>query len=71
MNPHAATSVPPTAGREEPLAVFDLDGTLVRGDSFLPFLLSYAWRYRRFRPLLTASLTAARESGLQFMGLIF
>ncbi len=23
-----------------PLAVFDLDGTLVRGDSFLPFLIS-------------------------------
>jgi phosphatidylglycerophosphatase C len=34
------------------LAVFDLDGTLVRGDSFLPFLVSYAWRRRRVRPLL-------------------
>ncbi len=36
-----------------PLAVFDLDGTLVRGDSFLPFLISYAWRRRRVWPLLT------------------
>jgi phosphatidylglycerophosphatase C len=41
----------PTADR--PLAVFDLDGTLVRGDTFLPFLVSYAWRHRRWRPLLT------------------
>jgi phosphatidylglycerophosphatase C len=35
------------------LAVFDLDGTLLRGDSFLPFLVSYAWRRRRFWPLVT------------------
>src|SRR4051794_8606863 len=35
-----------------PLAVFDLDGTLVRGDSFLPFLVSYAWRQRRVWPLV-------------------
>ena len=41
----------PTADRT--LAVFDLDGTLVRGDTFLPFLISYAWRHRRWRPLLT------------------
>jgi phosphatidylglycerophosphatase C len=34
-----------------PLAVFDLDGTLVRGDSFLPFLLSFALRRRRFGAL--------------------
>jgi phosphatidylglycerophosphatase C len=36
-----------------PLAIFDLDGTLVRGDSFLPFHISYAWRRRRVWPLLT------------------
>ena len=36
-----------------PLAVFDLDGTLVARDTFLPFLLRYAWTRRRLRPLLT------------------
>ena len=35
------------------LAIFDLDGTLIRGDTFLPFLMSYAWRQRLWRPLLT------------------
>jgi HAD superfamily hydrolase (TIGR01490 family) len=30
------------------LAVFDLDGTLVRGDSLLPFLLSYARRHGHY-----------------------
>lgn len=35
-----------------PLAVFDLDGTLVRGDTFLPFLVGYAIRRRRLRALL-------------------
>src|SRR5438309_2083924 len=39
-------------GSLPPLAVFDLDGTLVRDDSFLPFLISYAWRQRRIWPLL-------------------
>lgn len=34
-----------------PLAVFDFDGTLIKGDSFLPFLVTYAWRRRRFRSI--------------------
>ncbi len=34
------------------LALFDLDGTLVRGDSFLPFLVTYARRNRRWTPLI-------------------
>jgi phosphatidylglycerophosphatase C len=38
------------------LAVFDLDGTLLRGDSFLPFMTGYAWARRRIRPLLTLPL---------------
>lgn len=43
------------AGSEDdrPLAVFDLDGTLTRRDTFLPFLISYGRRYRRLFPLLT------------------
>jgi phosphatidylglycerophosphatase C len=36
-----------------PLAVFDLDGTLVRGDTFLPFAVGYSRARRRFRPLVT------------------
>ena len=36
-----------------PLAVFDLDGTLVTRDTFLPFLLSYARKRHRLRPFLT------------------
>lgn len=35
------------------LAVFDLDGTLVRGDTFLPFVVGYARAQRRYRALVT------------------
>ncbi len=35
-----------------PLAVFDLDGTLTVRDSLLPFLISYALRRRRYRPVV-------------------
>ncbi|HEV3238435.1 MAG TPA: HAD family hydrolase [Gemmataceae bacterium] len=34
------------------LAIFDLDGTLVTRDSFLPFLISYAIKRRRFWPVI-------------------
>lgn len=34
------------------LAIFDLDGTLVARDTFLPFLLTFSLRARRRRPLL-------------------
>jgi phosphatidylglycerophosphatase C len=37
----------------QPLAVFDLDGTLVARDTFLPFVVSYARRHRLIRPLVT------------------
>ncbi|MFO0810228.1 MAG: HAD-IB family hydrolase [Gemmataceae bacterium] len=36
---------------DRPLAVFDLDGTLLTRDSFLPFLLGYGLRRRRLRAL--------------------
>lgn len=42
-----------------PLAVFDLDGTLFRGDSLLPFLLGFAWRKRRWHALLAMPLVLA------------
>jgi phosphatidylglycerophosphatase C len=38
---------------ERPLAVFDLDGTLTRRDTFLPFLISYGWRHGRWLALLS------------------
>jgi HAD superfamily hydrolase (TIGR01490 family) len=44
----AVEELPPRVGR--PLAVFDLDGTLVRGDTFLPFLATFS--FRRGRPWL-------------------
>jgi phosphatidylglycerophosphatase C len=47
------TAAPLTASDLRPLAVFDLDGTLVARDTFLPFLVSYALKRRLFRPLLT------------------
>ena len=47
------TSAATTAVDSRPLAVFDLDGTLVSRDTFLPFLLAFAWKRRRMRPLLT------------------
>jgi phosphatidylglycerophosphatase C len=39
----------PTTGSVSPdrVAVFDLDGTLTRIDTFLPFLATYAWRRRK------------------------
>jgi phosphatidylglycerophosphatase C len=43
------TITPPASGR--PLAVFDLDGTLLRGDSLLPFLVRYGRRARKWRAL--------------------
>jgi phosphatidylglycerophosphatase C len=42
----------PTANAR-PLAVFDLDGTLVSRDTFLPFLISYARARRLVRPLVS------------------
>lgn len=44
------SNVDPTSA--PPLAVFDLDGTLVQGDTLLPFLVTFAWRRRRLWPLL-------------------
>jgi len=50
---NSSESALPGLGSEKPLAVFDFDGTLVRGDSFLPFLTAYARSRQRYWPLLT------------------
>lgn len=41
------------------LAIFDLDGTLVRGDSFLPYLASYARRKGRLLPIVIVPFVVA------------
>lgn len=46
----------PRALRNGVVAVFDLDGTLTRRDTFLPFLISYAGRRFRVWPLVTLPL---------------
>ena len=48
LNPVDAVAKSP-----QPLAVFDLDGTLIRRDSFLPFVLGYARYRRKLIPLVT------------------
>jgi phosphatidylglycerophosphatase C len=45
-----------TSNPTSTLAVFDLDGTLIRGDTFLPFAVGYARARRRLRPILTLPL---------------
>ena len=41
------------------VAIFDLDGTILRSDSFLPFLVSYALRHRRPVPLVVLPFVLA------------
>lgn len=51
-----------TAGR--PLAAFDLDGTITRRDTLMPFLLRAVGRERTYRALLACSLPLARALAL-------
>lgn len=55
----AVSAVPGPGVRSEVLAVFDLDGTLVAGDTFLPFLFSYAIGRRRPWPLFVLPMHLA------------
>jgi phosphatidylglycerophosphatase C len=45
--------------RGVPLAVFDLDGTITRHDTLLPFVLGYLWRHPWRLPRLALTLAAA------------
>ena len=48
---------------ETPVALFDLAGTLLAGDTFLPFVISYAWKHRRrARPPVSTIYAAARAT---------
>jgi HAD superfamily hydrolase (TIGR01490 family) len=47
-----------------PLAAFDLDGTLTRRDTLLPFLHRAVGRDRAYRALLASSLPLARAAAL-------
>jgi phosphatidylglycerophosphatase C len=53
----AAGSVP-----ARPLAAFDLDGTLTRRDTLMPFLLQAVGRGRTYRAVLTSSLPLFRAA---------
>ncbi len=48
----SATTGQVSGGPSEILAVFDLDGTLIAGDTFLPFLISYAIGRSKLWPLV-------------------
>jgi phosphatidylglycerophosphatase C len=47
-----------------PLAAFDLDGTLTRRDTLLPFLIRAVGRDRAYRALVASSLPLARAAAL-------
>jgi phosphatidylglycerophosphatase C len=49
---------------ERPLAAFDLDGTLTRRDTLMPFLQRTIGRNRTYRSLLASSLPLARAAAL-------
>ncbi|HYH49392.1 MAG TPA: HAD-IB family hydrolase [Acidimicrobiia bacterium] len=54
-----------TAGSpHRPLAAFDLDGTLTRRDTLVPFLLRAFGRDRTYKALLASSLPLARAAAL-------
>jgi phosphatidylglycerophosphatase C len=67
-------------GASDVLAIFDLDGTLVTRDSFVPFILSYTIKRRRFWPILVipfwlalyvARLISARTVKERLITLVF
>src|SRR5581483_11277208 len=47
-----------------PVAAFDLDGTLTRRDTLVPFLLRAIGRHRTYRAVLASSLPLARAAAL-------
>lgn len=55
---------PPGATPPRPLAAFDLDGTLTRRDTLMPFLLRTVGREKAYRAVLATSLPLARAVAL-------
>lgn len=64
--PAEPPSVEPDDGTvaARPLAAFDLDGTLTRRDTLMPFLLRTIGRDRTYRALLASSVPLARAAAL-------
>ncbi|MGH7201894.1 MAG: HAD-IB family hydrolase, partial [Planctomycetaceae bacterium] len=56
---HEDAAGPAAAGDDTPIAVFDLDGTLLRSDSFLAFLMTFSVRFRQRRKLVRLPLWVA------------
>jgi phosphatidylglycerophosphatase C len=54
----------PEGAVPRPLAAFDLDGTLTRRDTLMPFLLRAVGRDRAYRAVLASSLALARATAL-------
>jgi len=52
------------AGSPRPLAAFDLDGTLTRRDTLMPFLVRALGASRPYRAVLASSLPLARAAAL-------
>ncbi len=63
MPMHRATTPAERSETAKLVAIFDLDGTLVAGDSFLPFVVTYGVRHRG-RRALAALITLPVELGL-------
>lgn len=58
--PREPTGEPPRAAGARPLAAFDLDGTLTRRDTLIPFLRRAMGREKAYRAVLASSLPLAR-----------
>ena len=64
MAAHQGMTDPDIRSQERPLAAFDLDGTLTRRDTLVPFLLRAIGRDRTYRALLASSLPLTRAAAL-------
>lgn len=62
MSQNVSGDTPESRGEARPLAAFDLDRTLTRQDTLMPFLLRAVGRARTYRSILACSLPLARAA---------